>query len=1123
MATGGLGAMSAALRAGTAIKTITASIRAQGALRTGTLGLAEGAGERIIHSASDPLVTGDDIVLGAVLGSTIGGGLGALFPRAVGGVFRDLAFDLPEKYTDEVVQAARATRGLAREGDDSAGAMRVPGTDDVIAPGKGASGFGIIHVINKLPGLRNLEMERWLRNPKRVLVDIGIKGKAQFEKLGLTGNRHYYDRMNRLLRVGIANEAEVAGTGVRPPSVQDLRLFYQDTMHAVEQASQKAYIAMTREVFGTKHLENIQAHIVNSQALGGLVNKATKRIKAADFERMADEFSNIKAHRFDDKDYIPDDIKSTLSTEQVEKLRAWVEKQAKIDDEYYAMMGKLEVDTGVIKAEELIPGYRPQVWNKDAITSNREGFKDFLRKVFKDQPEESWLKKNFRPLDDAGKPVDFDNIEDLQKIDEKLAAEAKEDWDIALREEAIDKKAVIDIARNKELKKFKADSLDEIEARYKKETEKTRQTLATKEQRFADATDPQVIDRLAKEIGKLEKKLADGDKKLAVVRALDAQSKQADEFIRKFGSGTRRKGLKALAKSANASARALARAEASDIIDKQLDQVVDNILNNRVINTSGPAHQFATNSSRFLHRNIDLGKLRHTDQARSFLDNNSGVTRRVYDQQSTPQIALRQIFGDLGEEGATDYETALRKQMTEGYEDDLKKLTQGTKEHTQVLKDQTRATNFFNNVMKQLTGSEGPTSDFGRVAAQAAGIGTSGTATMLLGGVSISQLSDLAVMALAGGTAGAGFRSLNKMVTRELRKMDDTQMAVVLQGANTIEQGRFKALYDLDDDIFVAGGRMARIRRVVDEVGVVEGFANLMHVWNRKVRGSFGVDFARQMDTHFHDFDNLSPDLKRFYAKHGIDRTDAIEIADMLSKHHEKVVNGLIRIPKTDVWSKQRPDLYMKYRIALRSAGDEALLDPGLADRPFMRASALGRIILQFSSFMFTASEKFIPVLAQEARLNLRQSQVMFSIFMTATMAPMVSGIQAYRYGKFDEWASKWDSPEGRRDNLWEALIRSPLMASHSGTLMEFFSTFAAGTVNDGIESGTGMRPLKEDSTRFKQMQGIWGQFGALPGTLNSAVQSTQDLDKFQDFLSKRAPIYNVFYLQMLTNAMKDK
>lgn len=1129
LAGGGVTALTGALRAGTSIKAITAGIRAQGAARVGTVGALEGGGERIVHSMSNPLVTGDEILLGATFGGVIGGSLGALFPRAVGGVFRDLAFDVPSKYSDEVLATARAERGLAREGDDSVGSMRVPGTNEVIAPGRGAGGLGVIRAVNKLPGLRNINMERWLRNPKRVLVDIGIDGLRQFKQLGLIGNRNYYDRMNRLLRVGIANDAEVAGTGVRPPSVEDVRLFYKDTMHALESESQRTYNDMIREVYGSKHFANMRAQLRNSESatLGSdITGIKSSKLKAADFERMADELSNLRAKRYDglpEDAHIPAHIKAALDERQLDSLKKWIEQQSRIDDEYYQMMGKMEVDTGLIKPEELIPGYRPQVWNKDAIISNREGYKNFLRKVFRDNPEPKWLQKHYVPKDAQGKDVAFETIEDLDKLDPALGKAAREEWDIALREGAIEKKAQIEELKQKELKKFRADSIEEIESKWESASVKMRSTLEKKEQQFASAKDPKVVERLAKEIGKLEVRLADGEKKLTVVRALDQQSKEADAFILKFGSPKVKKTFKKVRKGVEKSAKATVKEEAREIIDAQLDKIVDNILSDRAVN-----HELSLNSGRFMHRSIDLGAHRHTDEARSFLDNNAGVARRIYDQQAAPQIALRRVFGtaeELGAETTTEYGDALRKQMLEGYDEDLAKLEKGSKEAQRVARDRQRSSDFFDNVMNQLTGAEGVRSDFGRVASQISGVGTSLTATMLLGGVAISQLSDIAVMALAGGRAGVGFKALGKIIGKELKNMDDVQMSIVLRGSNTVDMGRFKALYDLDDDVYVAGGRLARIRRIVDEVGVLEGYANLMHVWNRKIRSSFGVDFARQMDTHFADFDNLSPDLKRFYAKHGIGSEDAREIADMMNKSSDTIMDGMVRIPKTTEWSRARPDLYMKYRIALRSAGDEALLDPGLADRPFMRASALGRIILQFSSFMFTAADKFIPVLAQEARLNWKQSQVMFAVFATAMAAPLVSGIQAYRYGKLEEWADKWDDPSGAgvRDNLWDALSRSPLMAGHSGTIMDLFQTFGAPHANDAIAAGTGMRPFKEDATRFKMMQGLGAAAGALPGTVNSAFKSMQDYDKFMDFASKRTPILNVFYLQMITNAMKDQ
>jgi hypothetical protein len=1126
IATGPLGGIA---RGAKAVKEITMAHRAAGALRVAQLAGAEGFTERTVQSLSDPLITTDEIMISTAIGTLFGGGLGGIFPRAVGGIgiVKDLSEDVGMKYTDDAINAARATRGM--EADDSVGAARVPGTADVQVPGKAAGGLGLARAVDRFAAHFGVFGERWFRNPKRALVDMGILGKKEFSEFGLKGKRVFYDRMSRMARIGIAHQGEIDGTTVRATSAEDMKLIYDDVLSRVEKQSQTTYTDMLKTLQGKGKLKS---HLVNS-AISELrvFGKKRNTITQQEFEWVADNFAAARAIDPEDiqvERIVPADVRQKLGRDQLDDFMQFVKKQAAIDDDYYNEFGRLEVRHGLIQPEELIDGYRPQRWDTDAIGNDPVGFDNLLRKVFKGFPDEDFLKASYRPLNDDGTPIEWDGTFDgLKAIDEDLADDAIEMWDAGLKQAAIDARTEISSRLQAELKKFRAASRADIEQRLAKATEKDRKLIARLESEFERATSKAERDVLDTRIGKAERRIIDEETKLAAVRALDDNVNEIDEFIRTTGTRSQRKTLKQTTKAARkAEARELA-AEARRIFSDQLKAIRGNILSNQGLGTAFVPDGFSVNSARFLRRSINLGGHRFDPAARKYLNTQAGSARRAFNHSVAPQVALRDITGNFDTRTIGEYRQALMDDVMEGFEEDSKIIANSGRSQKAWARDKKRAQEFAEMFFDEFTGLKVSGHPVGSAATQWMGLGMSMTTSSLLGGVALAQLTDIGVTAMAGGRWSTGLNFLFKRTVGELKQMDDVDMAVLLQGGNTMDATRFRSLFDMDEDVYVAGGRLAKARRISDEVGIVQGWANAMHVWNRQIRGSFGPSFARQMDKDFANWGSLSADLKRFYAKRGIGEQEAAEISSMLRSNGQDIMKGAVRVPKSEDWAELRPDLLIKYKVALRSAGDEALLDPGIADRPFLRAFPAGRMVLQFMSFMFKAGERYIPILTQELALNPAQSQVIASIFAVATMAPMVSYLQAARYGKEDKWVEKLGTNEGWRDVLWDSLLRSPLMAGPSSTITENLFTHMGQYANEAVEATAGVRPFRESASRFQQMQGAYSLLGALPSlALKSAPDiahrfASGDVDKALDSLSKRVPISNIFYLQMIANMME--
>ena len=942
--------------------------RALAALRTARLGAIEGAGQQAVQSGDNPFIAPTDIVEAAGLGALFGGVLGFAAPSLVGNV-RRVADDIvnPRALTDDVIDEAAASRG------GSVGAAAAP--ENIPVPAKGSGSLVARHIAPKA------FQRGFLRNLKRIIVDIGVEGDKAFTASGRRGGREWFGVMARAVRISTLMADEVAGKVARADSVQDVIDDFHAHRMSREQGSQRNYAGLTKQLYGAGALTNFRKNSPLPLIGRGLEGK----ISQEQFETMSDELAQLEGRNslrgvedaVPDRSVIPEEILNSHTPEQIDHLMTALKKQADEETEFYQRFGELELKHGLIKEEDLIPGYRPQRWDRDAIEADPTGFDTFLMEVFKKEPEADWIRQVYRTteeVDEAGKvttpsePVikDGETFFDLQRRDPELADEILSDWEAGLKAQAESKLAAATEILEKELKRVRGKSAQEVHARIGRNVQRLEGQIEKMEKRLGELEGP---DRtvMAGRLGAKEVRLAEEMQKLDALNHAARNVDDLDAFLRKFGNNRQTTDLKtATGKFVRASAReaaAAARKSASD----QIEAIRKSIL-------SGDSPfgfiegDFITGSSRFKRRQINLGSFRHTPEARRFLLTNSHDARASYETSAGVQIAMRETFG-------SDFDTnALREQALAGFEADLKRASDD-KTRAAILKEKKEAERIFDQVFKELTHEDvTKLKGHARSVSDAAAITNTAMAAMSLGGVALAQLGDMAVQMMAGGRLSTGFnvfwRGNARKHIQEILE-DEAETAVILQGVSVLDAARFRAIADIDGLGFdIPGGQMQKIMRTTSEIAKIEGWANLMNVWNTTIRGGFGLDFARQIDKDLLNYSKLSDQLKGYYAKLGIDEEIARDMSALMEKSHKKFVNGKLRVPDSAAWADARPDLLTRYRRAIQAAGDEAMIAPGVADRPFLRSFPGGRLIMQFQSFMFTAGERFIAPMIQELRLH---------------------------------------------------------------------------------------------------------------------------------------------------------
>ncbi|MQB00191.1 MAG: hypothetical protein GEU78_07855 [Actinobacteria bacterium] len=1111
--------------------------RAASAGRLGAFGAVEGFAERRAQQLTNPLISDRDLFEAAGFGAGAGAFLGFVSPTLLGNV-RRIADDIDNLKP----HAAAVESAIASRGPRSVGAAGAVEAATVNVPGKGAGSLVSGKVIPQAA------QESVLRSPKRVMTDIGVKGNKDFIEKGLEGGRKWFDTMSRVVRLSTVMADEVGGGVARAPAVDDLRSVFRAKRLARQETATADYAAMMKDVFGVGGVRRA----LRNNALHSFEKRL---ISQEQYEAMADEYAMALAQgHLDAVDIIPTDIGNRLTPDQRSTLIDRLKKTAADEDAYYQEFGAAELKHGLIKEEDLIPGYRPQRWNREEIAKDPMGFQQYLTEVFEKQPDEDWIRTNYglRKEDGTFEPAmkDGETWDAFSKRDPEAANDILEDWSAAVREDAANTQAVIARAKDRELTRLRGKSLMEIEQRVQKNLEGARRSAQKIEAQLESLRRPNAPESaqqarpiLATRLGKIEKRIADEEGKLEVLRTLEAADRSlsgtfpiamgrsvsgdaADAAIRRLGNAGQKKALNKIERVARRAAQKEVQIAGRRLVTEQIESIKRAILDNdSPFDFIDP--EFIQSSSRFKRRNIHLGRHRFRDESRRFLLTSTHDARTAFDSSVGTQVALREVFAPILEREGLDFSLEnVRRVALQGFDDDLMK-TASESGRSAINRERVRAKKIFDEILEEMTGADVTgLRNTKKSAQQLVSVLNTATAASSLGGLVLAQLGDLGVQIMAGGRLGTGFRMMwRRGVNKHIREIakNEPELAVLIQGSGTLDAARFRAIADVDNrDFDIPGGKWRSVMRGTDAVAKIEGWANLANVWNIFWRGGFGLDMARQMDQDFARYVSLPPYLKSFYAKVGINADDARDMTDLMNRAHHSAVNGHLRYPHASKWAEERPDLLSKYQIAIDAAGKEAMIEPGIADRSFLRSFAGGRLLMQFQSFMFTAGERFIAPMIQEMQIHPTSIRPYFAALAGVFLGVMTDGLKETARGEGEAWLDRWESAEGWKENLWGGILRSPMMAGPSSMLTDVAMSTMGRVGNDRIQDVTGVRPLMESSSRFREQQGAFALAGPVIGTALGTLPAITrryldgDVSGATDMLSRRIPILNLFYLQML-------
>ena len=1153
------GVSSAAMAARTA-----GAQRALGAARVGAVGAAEGALERGVQARTDPTIGIVDIVAESGLGGVFGAGIGTLAPRIVGGVGLQRV-----KRGEDIVTKAQLDE-IVDPLPEAVGAAAAP--PDI--PSGARPAFGAQSVVGRIfRSKRQGTRLTFLSNPRRVMVDFMARARKHADETGDPSLAEVGDRLSAIIRTSEVREEEIGGAASRTVSYQD-RARDMRVIRAVREKSADAnYRAMRADVF--------DPNIV--QKIGNIGPKFLRTMPTqVQFEQMARlaHLRKTDPEQYGEMSILDADPtwRETVDEDTLDRMLPHLEKEGALDQKYYDDFVEPLREAGLIDDKDVIELYTPQSWDTAAIEGNPVAFSHVLRTaILRMGPNDEFLANAglLRTVDDEQRAIDLQNqldeitekpapkspqgqtsrdkavqkrqaeldaiekkwgsVEDLRKGDPELYVEYKDIWDAQVHDMATE-------AAEQSQRQVQAE-LDILAAKTVEEAyEKTTRTIETRQASLERAMvdlkklgkSKKTADqrtKLATRIARLERQIANETEKLDALNRALGNTKLLREAAEKFGSRGRKRGLAKQARRLDkAEARTISRVMARTI-EEEVTSIRNSILGEKALGGQPPA--FVEQSGRFKRRYLHLGTAEFDPEVRQFLRENREELRASYQQSAGNHLALRQALGEpkagRGND-ANEFIAGHKADLMEKIDAALANPKLTPAQRTMITEDRRAVGMLFDGLLGEITHAHAAKIDDAfRGWSAFEGIMNNLVSASMLGSSVFSQMADVATMFMAATNHRALFEAVwnQPAIKRELLELaeKEPELLIYVQGLTATIDGRIANVVGEEFAKATPGSTLRRVQLIANTLAQVQMKANLMNLMTRWQQRTFGNMVVVQLERDLANWANVPEQVKTVYARRGISANEAEQMRVLLDKHHH-VIGERWKAPDTAAWARERPDLLAKYKKMLDTAQEEATITADIGDRPFIRHIPMGKMLTGLLGYAFASSDRYILPMAQRFQMSPRDVTPYLSVLMGLHMGIFSDFARAATRGQAEEWFKQLEDDEGWRDMYAKGFLRSPMAVAHSGIVSEIaFNSFGR-QANDGIESLTGIRPLPQAATRFREGEGFAPLLGPAASMAQRTLRVGQKLadgewEKAWNQASRMMPVINTFYLQAILNAMQ--
>ncbi|MGA3686195.1 hypothetical protein [Serratia bockelmannii] len=585
-------------------------------------------------------------------------------------------------------------------------------------------------------------------------------------------------------------------------------------------------------------------------------------------------------------------------------------------------LGILPEDVDVSTAQS----YLPRIYKFDKIISDRTEFRGRIA---------NWIQGiSAKGADAAGARI--------EKIDSGLSAAAEA--------EPRAKALADEIAAAESWSGRKTELMDEVGNRTKLISQEQDLTARLEKQQaqLATAKNQKLITRLNKEVSDLRTKLDDvarAKEELPTLQRhlelLDNPRKHRSELrkLQKKANSTTR--LNASRERALKAMEPLTREESEDAADEIVNKIIGapsglvpaQLLPEKIIGRAG----FTKSRSLLIP----------DERIEDFLESDINHVMESYLRQVGPEIELTAQFGskDMGEQ---------IRQVSEEYTQ-LIKDAKTPKERAKLEKQREADLRDIEAMRDRLIGTYGAPKDPRSFFVRAGRVARNVNFLRLLGGMTISAATDLMRPVMQHGLSkslrpmGAMLRNMAavKVATKDLR-----EMAV---GLDYVLSTRTKAIADLTDPY----SRRSAFERGLNWGTQKFGNWTLMNQWNSALKSWSGLIVQSRI------LDNAQllaagkevPKKEiRKLAQIGIDQSILRRIGEQFAKHGEDM-DGLLT-GHSHLWDDRA--VREAFQSAVLKDVDSTVVTPGVGDTPLMMSNEVGKMILQFKTFIFAQHNRVI-------------------------------------------------------------------------------------------------------------------------------------------------------------------
>ncbi len=326
-----------------------------------------------------------------------------------------------------------------------------------------------------------------------------------------------------------------------------------------------------------------------------------------------------------------------------------------------------------------------------------------------------------------------------------------------------------------------------------------------------------------------------------------------------------------------------------------------------------------------------------------FLESDIEMIGRFYNRSMGSEIELTARFGDKDMRGAleqvkNEYDLLIDKATNQKQRNQLAKLRDSDLKDLEAVRD-------------RLVGTFGQPADPNYWAVRTGRSLRQLNFVRLLGGMTISAIPDLARPVMVHGLRRYG-KALTQLATSPSKfKMAGKEVKRAGTAWDLVLNSRATSLAEIGD-IY---GRGTRFERGLQAISDSFGHVSLMAPWNAAMKQFAGVMTSHRM---------LEESLKvlkgkaskkaiQKLASQNIDDTMAARIGTQFEQFGER---GDVWLAKTHLWEDREAARY--FEAALVKEVDTIIVTPGAADRPLWMSTETGKLLGQFKSFAFAATNR---------------------------------------------------------------------------------------------------------------------------------------------------------------------